>query len=170
MKLIGSLENRIILLKGTTRKISSQEGGYLNFLKPLISVGLPLMKNILTPLAKSVFVPLGLRPAASATNAAVQKKIFGSDTTTLAFSNEGLHDIMKIIKSFEESGLFMNGVSEIVKTEVKKQKGGFLRMSAATFGASLLGIILTGKRLVKNGDGVIPADEGDIRAGEEQDF
>ena len=43
-------------------------------------------------------------------------------------------------------------------------------MSAATFGASLLGIILAGRRLVKNGDGVIPADEGDIRAGEEQDF
>ena len=116
MKVIGSLENRIILLKGTTRKISSQEGGSLNFLKPLMSVGLPLMKDTLTPLAKSVLVPLGLTPAASATNAAVQKKIFGSGTTTLAFSNEGSHDIMKIIESFEESGLFMKGVSEIVKT------------------------------------------------------
>ena len=135
-----------------------------------MSVGLPLMRNILTPLAKSVLVPLGLTPAASATNAAVQKKIFGSGTTILAFSNEGLHDVMKIIKSFEESGLLMKGVSEIVKTEVKKQKGGFLHMLAATFGASLLRIMLAGKRLVKSGDGVIPADEGDIRAGEEQDF
>ena len=34
MKLIKSLENREILLKGTTTKVTSQEGGFLNFLKP----------------------------------------------------------------------------------------------------------------------------------------
>ena len=54
IKVIKSLENRGVLLKGTTRKISSQEGGFLNFLKPLVTACLPLMKSVLTPLAKSV--------------------------------------------------------------------------------------------------------------------
>ena len=37
MKVIKFLENRGILLKGTTRKITSHEGGFLNFLNPLIT-------------------------------------------------------------------------------------------------------------------------------------
>ena len=45
------------------------------------------MKNILTPLTKRVSVPLGLTTAASATDAGIQKKVFGSETTTLIFSN-----------------------------------------------------------------------------------
>ena len=48
------------LLKGTTTKITSQEGGFLNFLGSLMTTGLPLMKSILTPLAKNVLFPLGL--------------------------------------------------------------------------------------------------------------
>ena len=36
IKVIRSLENRGILLKGTTRKITSQDGGFLNFVKPLM--------------------------------------------------------------------------------------------------------------------------------------
>ena len=49
MKLIKSVENRGILLKGTTRNIASQEGGFLIFLRPLMTAGLPLMKNVRTP-------------------------------------------------------------------------------------------------------------------------
>ena len=51
IKVIRSLENKTILLKGTTKKITGREGGFLNFLKPLITTGLPLMKNVHTPLA-----------------------------------------------------------------------------------------------------------------------
>ena len=43
IKLIMSLENREILLKGTTKNITSQEGEFINFLKPLMRAGLPLM-------------------------------------------------------------------------------------------------------------------------------
>ena len=43
-----SLENRVILLKGTTRTINSQKAGFLNFLRPLMTSGLPLMKSVLT--------------------------------------------------------------------------------------------------------------------------
>ena len=62
------MENRAILLKGTTEKTNSQEEGLLsNFLGPLMKVGLPLMKNVLTPLSKSVLISLGLTTAALAT-------------------------------------------------------------------------------------------------------
>ena len=60
MKVIKSLENRGNLLKGTTRKITTQEGGFLNFLRPLMTAGLSLMKSVLTPVANSVLLPLGL--------------------------------------------------------------------------------------------------------------
>ena len=60
IKVIKSLENRAILLEGTTRKIAGQEGGFLNFIRPLMTAGLPLMKSVLTPLAKNALVPLGL--------------------------------------------------------------------------------------------------------------
>ena len=78
IKATKSLENRGILLKGTTRKIARQEGGFPNFLRPLITAGLPLMKSLLRPLAKNVFLPIGLSAAMSATDAAIQKKIPGS--------------------------------------------------------------------------------------------
>ena len=52
------LENRTILLKGTTRKITSEEGGFSNFLKPLMITGLPSIKIVLTSLTKSVLILL----------------------------------------------------------------------------------------------------------------
>ena len=67
-----------------------------------MSVGLRLMKNVAKSLAKSILVPLRLTAAASETDAAIEKKIFGPETTTLIISNEEMKDIMKIVKSFEE--------------------------------------------------------------------
>ena len=85
-----------------------KSGGFLGrLLGPLLKPGLSLMKNVLKPFAKSILVPLGLTAAISATDAAIHKKMFGPSTTTLVFSNEGLKDIMKIIKSFKESGLLI---------------------------------------------------------------
>ena len=48
IKVIKSLEKRGTLLKGTSRKFSSQEGGFLNFFRQLMAAGLPLIKNVLT--------------------------------------------------------------------------------------------------------------------------
>ena len=48
--------------------------------------GLPLMKNVIKPLVKSVLVPLGLIATTSATDALIQNKFFGWDTTTLEVS------------------------------------------------------------------------------------
>ena len=64
-------------------------------LGPLLKAGLPLMKNVLKPLAKRVLIPLGLT-AASATDAAIHKKMLGSGFTKLKISNEEMNDIMKI--------------------------------------------------------------------------
>ena len=101
MKVIKSLENRGILLKGNTRIITIQEGRFLNILRPLMTAGLPLMKNVLIPLAKSILIPLGLTAAASVTDAAIQKKIYGSGTTSIIISNEEIEDILKIVQSPE---------------------------------------------------------------------
>ena len=72
VKIICLLENREMLLKGTPEKVSCQEGGFLNFLKSLLSVGLPLIKSVFAPLAKIVLVPLVLTATPSATDAAIQ--------------------------------------------------------------------------------------------------
>ena len=73
----------------------------------------------MNPLAKNVLIPLGLGAEASATDAAVHQKMFGSGFTTLIISNHEMNDIMKIIKSLEESGLLLKGISETIKNESK---------------------------------------------------
>ena len=70
-----------------------------------------------------------------------------------------MNDIMKIIKSLEEYGLLIKGVSETIKNEAKEQKGGFLGMLLDTLGASLLGNLLTGKGIFRAGEGAIRADQ-----------
>ena len=121
----------------------------------LLKTGLPLIGNVLKPLVKSVLIQLGLTAAASAADAAVHKKIFGSSNTTLIVSNEEMNNIMKIIKSLEKSGLLIKGLSETIKKEAKEQKGGFLSMLLGTLGASLLGTLFTGKA-----KGVIATSQG----------
>ena len=133
------------------------------------------MENGFKPLAKSVSIPLGVTTVASATDAAIYKKMFGSRRppldltsyhsnlasrmTTLIISNDEKIDIMKIVKSLEESRLLIKDVSEIIKNEAKEQKGGFFSTLLGALGASLLENILTGK-------GTIKADEDTIRAGQ----
>ena len=80
------------------------------------------MGNALKPLTKSILIPLGVTVAASATDAAIHEKMFGSGFTTLIVSNEQMKDIMRAVKSLEESGLLMNGISETIQNETKEQK------------------------------------------------
>ena len=63
-----------------------QSGGFLGrLLGPLLKTGLPLMKSVIKPLAKSVLIPLGLTAAVSAADARIHQKILGSghNNTTL---------------------------------------------------------------------------------------
>ena len=56
-------------------KMIIQSGGFLSrLLGPLLKTGLPLIKNVIKPLAKSVLIPLGLTVAASAADAGIHKK------------------------------------------------------------------------------------------------
>ena len=71
-----------------------------------------------------------------------------------------MEDLIEIVKSLEDSGLLLNGVTESVKNEIKEEKGGFLSMLLGTMGASLLGNLLAGKGLHRAGDGIVRAGEG----------
>ena len=88
--------------------------------------------------------------------------MLGSGTTALIISNDEMDDILKVVKSLENSGVLLKGVSETLQYEAKEQRGGFLSMLLGTLGASLLGDVLS-KGL--SGKGVIRAGEGTIRAG-----
>ena len=82
-----------------------QSGGFLGrLLGPLLKPGLPLIRNVLKPLVKIVLIPLGLTASASATDAAIHKKVFGLGMTKLIISNEEINDNMKVVQSLEESG------------------------------------------------------------------
>ena len=153
IKVIVFLENRGLLLKGISRKVTGQEGELLYFLSPLIKVGLPLITNVLT-LAKSILIPLGLTTATSATDAAIQKKIFGSGTT-LIISDEEMNDIITLVISLEDSGLLIRDVKQTIKKEAKEQKGRFLDMLLSTLGTSLLGNMLAEKVALRSGEETI---------------
>ena len=80
-----------------------QSGGFLSkLLGPLLKTGLPLIKNVIKPLAKSVLVPLGLTATASAADAGIDEKILGSGNTTLIISNEEMTGVMKIVQALED--------------------------------------------------------------------
>ena len=109
-------------------------------LGPLLKTGLPLISNVIKTLAKSMLILLGLTAAASAADPGIHKKILGpGNLTTSIVSNDEIEDIIKVVKSLEDSSLLLEGVTETVHNEVKEQKGGFLSMLLGTLGASLLG-------------------------------
>ena len=76
----------------------------------------------------------------------------------IIISNDEIHDIIKIVKSFEDSGLLLKGVTETFQNEVKEQKGGFLSMLLCTLGTTLLGNLLSGR-------GIYRAGKRKVRAG-----
>ena len=154
-----------------------QSGGFLGrLLGSLLKTGLPLMKSVIKPLAKSVLIPLRLTAAASAADAGIHKKILGSghNNTTLIISNDEMDGILKIVKSLEDSGVLLKGVCETIQHEAKEQRGGFLSMLLGTLGGSLLGDVLSkglsGKGVVRTGEGTIRAGYGSKRSSLKKKF
>ena len=99
------------------------------------------MKNVLTPLAKSVLIPFGLTATASAADAGTHKKILepetsGSRIAIIIKSNKEIKDTRKI--ALKISGLLINGVTQTVENGTKEQRGGFFAMLLGTIGVSLL--------------------------------
>ena len=130
-----------IKLSKTQLSKKIQSGGFLGrLLGPLLKTGLLLIKNVIKPLAKSVLIPLGLTAAASAADAGIHKKILGSGhnrslssvlhNATLIISNDEIEDIIKIVKSLEDSGLLLKGVRETIREReqegARKKKEDFL--------------------------------------------
>ena len=89
------------------------------FLGLLLKTSLPSMKNLLTPLPKSVLISWGLTLSASSDDATIQKKTHGSGTTLIILNKE-MEDIMNVVKSLEESGLLMKDVSKTIENEAKE--------------------------------------------------
>ena len=147
---VNNLSTDVKFSKTQLLKVS-QSGGFLgNLLSKLAG----LLMKVAMPLAKNVLAPLGLTAAMSAIDGSIKTKILGLGTTTLIISNDEMSDIIKIVKSLENSGVILKGVSETIRHEAKEQREGFLSMLLGTLGASLLGNLLTG------GNGVIRAGEG----------
>ena len=83
------------------------------------------------------------------------KKILGSGNTTLIISNKDMKDLIKIVKSLQDSGSLLKRVTESVQNEVKE-----ISTLLGTLGASLLGSLLAGKGIHRAGGGVVRAGEG----------
>ena len=141
-----------------------QSEGFLGRrIDPLLKPGLPLMKNLMKPLVKSVLIPIGLSAASPAADSEIHKKILRSGTTTLIISNDETEDIIDIVKSLEDSGLLLKGVSETIQNETKEQKVGFLSMFSmllCELGANLLGDVLASKGMNRAGEGYLRAGYG----------
>ena len=114
--------------KAQINKIIQSEGFLGKLLGPLLKTELPLIKNEIKPLAKSVLIPLGLTATALTADAGTHKKILGSGNTTLIISNQEMNDIIKIVQALEDSNILLKGVTKTIENERKEQKRGFLCM------------------------------------------
>ena len=62
----------------------------------------------------------------SAIDGSIKKKMLGSGATTLIISNDEMDDILKIVKSLENSGVLLKGVSEKFNMKLKNKEEDFL--------------------------------------------
>ena len=88
--------------------------------------------------------------------------------TRLIISNEEMDDIMNMVKSLGDAGLLLKDVSKTIKNKAKEQKDGFLSSLLGTVDASLLRNLLTGKRVILDGEGVIVTSWGRVTITEDQ--
>ena len=129
------------------------------------------MKNVIKSLDERILIPSGLTAAAVA-DAGIHKKILGSGRLSssashnhriLIISNDEIKDIIKIVKSLEDSSLLQQGNSKTTQNQAKKQRGGFLSILLGTLGASSSGNILTGKGINRAKEGIVRAGYGNKR-------
>ena len=91
-----------------------------------MTAGLSLMRSILTPLAKSVLLPVGLTTLVSTKESVAQTKISRSSMKALIISSEEMEYIMKFVKSLKKLGLLIEGVNKTIKMKQKNKKVDFL--------------------------------------------
>ena len=116
-KVENNMPTDIKLSKAQINKLIKEVGSLgsilARFLPKLIEPAIPLGKNILAP--------LGLSAAMSTTDAAIQKKMYGSGTKAVKFFNKDLDDMTKIVKALEDSDVLMKGVTKTLRNDIKKE-------------------------------------------------
>ena len=123
------------------------------------------LANVAVPLARDNLPRLVSNLTSSAVNK-FDREISGKGAAragkrfTLFISNEDMNDIIKIIKSSEDSSVLIDGVTETVKDEIKKQAGGFLGALLAPLAVSLLQLVISSVVKGINGRGVRRAERG----------
>ena len=117
-----------------------QLGGFLGrLLGPLLKTRLPLIKNVIKLLVKSLLIPLGLTAAASAADAGILKKIFGSglrpsssalhnnnNNTILIISNDETKDIIKLLNLLRIQGYYLKELVKQFKMKLRNKEEDFL--------------------------------------------
>ena len=71
-----------------------------------------------------------------------------------------MKEIMKIIKSLEDSELLIKGVTQTIENETKLQRGGLLGMLVGKKTELLLGNMFSGKGVIRAGNGVTRTGQG----------
>ena len=87
----NNMSTDLKLSKAKISKIIMSGGCLGKLLGPLLKAGLPLIENVIKPLAKSILIPLGLTAAASAADAGIP--------------NEEMNDIINIVQALEDSNV-----------------------------------------------------------------
>ena len=111
----------------TTRQTTKIRNAFANNM----STDIKLSKTQISKIIKSGDLPVLVSNLTASSTNKFDKKISGKAAVrpgkkfTLFISNEDMNDIVKIIKPLEDSGVLIDGVTETVKKEIKKQ-GGFL--------------------------------------------
>ena len=93
-------------------------------------------------------MPLGIAATSSTSDAAIQKKDFESDMTTLIISNEEIIDIMRILEPLEES-------TKKTKEQKRTKKEYFFGILLGTIGAILFANLLTDNDTIRTSEGAI---------------
>ena len=121
----NKLSTDIMLSKTQLAKLIQTGRALDRRISSLWKTSLPLTKNIIQLLAKSVLISLGSTAVASAADVGIHKNILGSGTTTQIISDDKMVDIMKIAK-IENSVFLLKGVDETIQNEAKDERGVFL--------------------------------------------
>ena len=90
------------------------------------------------PVAVTLFDTVRTYSKASTADSGSHKKVLNSGPTTLVISNEEINDIVKIVKSHGNSGIFSKGNGNPITNEAKEERDNFFSMLLCILGASVL--------------------------------